>query len=106
VLITIKFPLGDKNIFCDGRHISDFQNTLHRPIPVGQEGQMAARVNIETAWQDIATAPRDGQRFVALNIKSHAMYYCFWSPERQCFVNTKTKNRINPTHWDGLEDEL
>src|SRR5262249_55322329 len=68
-----------------------------------KEEQVEARV--ESRWQDIATAPRDGQWFVALNRKSGSQYHVYWSAARDCFVNTKTNRRVSPTHWDGLRDD-
>jgi hypothetical protein len=54
----------------------------------------------ESAWRDIATAPRDPQQwFWALNAKSGRTYHVSWCPRRQCFVHTKTNNRVYPTHW-------
>src|SRR5262249_25662045 len=54
----------------------------------------------ESMWRDIATAPRDPQQwFWALSKRSGATYHARWCPERQCFIHTKTNNRVNPTHW-------
>jgi hypothetical protein len=60
---------------------------------------------IETAWRDIASAPRDGQWFWALNKRTGKTYHACWSPERQCFVNTERNNRVNPTHWRWAWDD-
>ena len=68
-----------------------------------REEQVEARV--ESTWQDIATAPRDGHWFVALNRKSGSQYHVYWSAARDCFVNTKTNRRVSPTHWEGLRDD-
>ena len=67
-------------------------------FPVVREGKVEAHA--ESAWRDIASAPRDPQQwFWALNAKSGKTYHVSWCPKRQCFVHTKTNNRIHPTHW-------
>ena len=80
-----------------------FKTRYSGPFLLGRRGEVEARV--ESMWRDIATAPRDGQWFVALNRKSGTQYHAYWSAARKCFVNTKTNNRVNPTHWDGIADE-
>jgi len=62
------------------------------------------RVDFTAAWQDIASAPRDGQWFYAFG-KSGVIYHACWCPDRQCFVHTKTNQRVNPTYWRWVIDE-
>jgi hypothetical protein len=68
-------------------------------------GRRRGSSRIETAWRDIASAPRDGQWFWALNKRTGRTYHACWSPERQCFVNTERNNRVNPTHWRWAWDD-
>jgi hypothetical protein len=56
-----------------------------------------ARVDAKTGWQNIATAPRDGQWFWAS--KNGRIYRAYWCTKRQCFIHTTLNLRVNPTHW-------
>jgi hypothetical protein len=59
------------------------------------------RIVVKTTWNNITSAPRDGQWFYALNARTGAIYRAYWCPKRDCFAHTKTRNRVKPTHWDG-----
>ena len=59
---------------------------------------MEARVDKKTAWQDIATAPRDGQWFWATS-GGKAIYRVYWCTKRQSFIHTKQNCRVHPAYW-------
>ena len=58
---------------------------------------MEARVDNKKAWQNIATAPRDGQWFWATSGKT--VYRVYWCAKRQCFIHTKLNCHVYPAYW-------
>ena len=74
-------------------------------LTIDENDKLKARIKeLEEAlkWQDIATAPKDGSKFLVYPLIKGATVIAYWNESVDAFQSRKGVYIIEPTHWMPL----